>query len=218
MTSQTEEVKNDIISRLISRELLPGDPVDESGIQERLGISATPVREALIALDADGVVERRRRGGAIVTQVGFEDLIKYNEALAEVEGAIAAHASERISPTQATALQKVTDACLEYVANPGHTAKEYNKLNVAFHAALSSASGNEFLQETARKLERKIYPYLAFRLDLPAERVRSANEHKDVCAAVLSGDGAKARDLMRRHVMFSNDTALTILNFAKRSS
>ena len=218
MANQTDEVKNDIISRLMRRELLPGDPVDEAGMQERLGISGTPIREALIALEAAGTVERRRRGGAIVSRISFEDLIKYNEVLAEVEAAIAGLASQRISPSQAEALQQSTDACLDHVENHGNSAREYYDLNVAFHAAMGRACGNEFLKETALNLERKIYPYLAFRLDTPVERVRSAKEHVDICAAILGADAEKARDLMRKHVLFSNETALTIMNSAKRSA
>ena len=218
MATQTDEVKNDIISRLMSRSLLPGDPVDESGIQERLGISGTPVREALIALESEGTVERRRRGGAIVARVGFEDLIKYNEVLAEIAGAIAALASRRINPSEAKALQQTTDACLNHVENHENSASEFHELNVAFHLALGRACGNEFLYQTALDLERKIFPYLAFRLDAPAERVRSANELVGICSAILSSDTENARDLMRNHVLFSNETALTIMNSAKRSS
>ena len=218
MANQTEEVKDDIISRLMRRELLPGDPVDEAGIQKRLGISGTPVREALIALEGDGTVERRRRGGAIVARISFEDLIKYNEVLAEVEGAIAALASQRISRSQAEALKRSGDACLDHVENRENSAAEYYQLNVEFHAALGRACGNEYLRETALNLERKIYPYLSFRLDAPAERVRSAREHVDICSAILKADATKARDLMRKHVLFSNETALTIMNSVKRSA
>ncbi len=72
-------MRESILERVQDRKLLPGDRVDERELRERLSLSATPVREALISLVVTGVFERRPGDGARITSLSLEGLMKMND-------------------------------------------------------------------------------------------------------------------------------------------
>jgi DNA-binding GntR family transcriptional regulator len=212
MGSQANQVYDDVIGRVLSRQLIPGDRIDERDLQDRLGLSATPVREAIIALDATGIVQRRPRSGARITSLDLEGLIKLIEVHAEIEGTIASRAARRINSDQARHLEQTVQACLDFndPARPQKTL--YFDLNLNFHWALTSAAGNEHLQNALYFTGNRLIGYLAARHALPGEPARSATDHQKICEAVLDSNADKARDLMVNHVIFDNNLALDIMN------
>lgn len=216
MGAQAIQVRDDILGRVLARQLLPGDPIDESDLRRRLDLSGTPVREALIALEAAGVVERRPRSGARITALDLEGLMKMIEVLAEAEGAVAFRAARRINPAQAATLDRATRACARFAAGDAAAGTDYFDLNQAFHRALIEAAGNEYLEQAVYQTANRLIGYLGARHGLPGEAARSARDHAEISAAVRDADGDKARDLMIRHVSFSDTLALDVINALRR--
>ncbi|MDQ2092224.1 GntR family transcriptional regulator [Marimonas arenosa] len=212
MGAQADQVRHDILSRVLSRDLMPGDRIDEADLRDRLHLSGTPVREALISLEATGVIERRPRGGARIMSLDLEGLMKMIEVQAETEGAVAFRAARRITPDQATRLQAATRACLDFAPSPRPGNDDYFDLNLAFHRALIDAAGNEFLEQAVFQTANRLVGYLAARHALPGEPGRSAQDHDAICRAVLDHDGDTARILMIAHVSFSDAMALDVIN------
>lgn len=212
MGQQASQVRQDILDRVLTRRLLPGDRVDEDDIRDRLGLSGTPIREALISLETSGVIERRPRHGAYIAALDLEGLIKSVELLAETEAAVAFRAAQRINPHQAAELQTAAHDCLSFVQNPAQFSSEYYDLNMRFHRALIAAAGNEYLEHAVFQVSSRLIAYLACRHTLPGEPERSANEHLAIMKAVLDSDGNTARELMIKHVTFSDTRALDVLN------
>lgn len=208
MGAQADQVRKDITNRVLSRELMPGNQVNEDDLRQRLSLSGTPVREALISLEALGVVQRRPRSGAFITSLDLEDLMKMIEVLAETEGAIAYRAARRINKEQAAVLERTSAACLDF--NPDR--EDYYDLNLDFHRAMIAAAGNEFLEDAVYKIGTRLVGYLAARHTLPGEPERSAKDHAEICAAVLDHNGDKARDLMISHDSFTDTIALDVIN------
>ena len=212
MGNQTEQIREDILTRLIRRELMPGDSVDENELKTRFSVSSTPIREALLMLEAEGIVERRRRGGPIIAVLDYETLTKLLEVVAELEGTSAALASSRINSEQATALVKAAQDCLDFANSGQSPLHKYYQLNLKFHSAIGAACGNEKLREQAIKIGQQLYPYLAIRNELPGQPLISANEHMEIAKAILDADADRARDLMIQHDMFSNRIGLAVMH------
>jgi DNA-binding GntR family transcriptional regulator len=212
MGTQADQVRDDIIGRVLARNLMPGDRIDEADLRERLQLSGTPVREALISLEASGVIQRRPRDGARITALNLEGLIKMVEALAEAEGAVAYRAARRINSEQARLLARATEACEAFAENGGPAQGSYFDLNLAFHRALIAAAGNEYLEQAVYHHANRLIGYLSARHDLPGEPLRSARDHRVICDAVLAAEGDRARSEMIRHVNFSDATALDVMN------
>ena len=212
MSNQTEQIREDILQRLAQRELMPGDLVDESDLKTRFSVSGTPIREALLMLEAEGIVERRRRGGPIITVLEYETLVKLVEVMAEIESTCAALACSRINSDQATTLMEAAQACLEFADSGRNPVRAYYQLNLKFHFAMHAAAGNEIMGEQAVGVGRRIFPYLAIRNELPGQQVISANEHLEIAKAILDGNADRARDLVINHDVFSNRIGLAVMH------
>jgi len=215
MGSQADQVHQDILDRVLQRRLLPGDVIDETELRDRLGLSSTPVREALIALEAKGLIHRPPRGGARIAAFDLEGLVKSIEALAEIEGAVAYRAARRVNVAQAETLRAAAETCQNAAADAGFVQKAYYDLNLQFHRAMIDAGGNEALGGMLQQLGLRLIAYLVARHDLPGEMQRSAADHARISAAVLDRNGDLARELMIRHVLFADSMALDVLNRVK---
>lgn len=212
MGAQANQVRQDILNRVLGRTLLPGDRIDEQDLRDKHGLSGTPIREALIALETAGVVQRRPRGGARIMSLDLEGLMKMIEVLAETEGSVAFLAARRVNAAQAAALKAAAGACVDFAATRPPGAPDYYDLNLGFHRALIAAAGNEYMEQAVQATGNRLIAYLSARHNLPGEPLRSAQDHVAICDAVLDSDGDRARDLMIRHVSFSDRLALDVMN------
>lgn len=217
MGVQADQVRNDIISRVKSRLLLPGDRIDEDELRGRLGLSGTPIREAILTLEAVGIVERRPRSGPRIASLDLEGMVKLVEVLAEVEGAVAYRAARRIAPAESESLRQALEACEAWVAGKAPAGTQYYDLNLAFHTVLTVAAGNEFLAETMFGVGHRLIAYLNARHQLPGESIRSAREHRAIFEAVTTANGDRARQLMIAHVTMSDTLTLDVMNAVNRS-
>lgn len=214
MGAQADQVREDVLARVQARLLMPGDRIDEADLRDRLQVSGTPIREALIALETVGVVERRPRDGARIAALDAKGLIEMIKVLAEAEGALAFRAARRINPAQAAALQQAALACDAAARNPGTV--DYYDLNLAFHLSVMEAAGNDYLRQMALQAGHRLIGYLAARHILPGEVERSAHDHGAICAAILDATGDRARELMLAHVSFNDTMALDVINALRR--
>ena len=214
MGAQADMVRTEILRQIMSRTVLPGDRIDEDDLKDRLSVSVTPIREALISLETTGVIERRPRSGARVATLDTENVIKMVEALAEMEGSVAALAARRINKAQIHALREAAKDCIKWVKTPQKLTGYYDR-NLDFHRALLAAASNEHLAESIMRLANRLVAYLDARHSLPGEAERSAAEHQDICNAIADGDGGKARELMMRHVNFTEVSAIDVMNALK---
>ncbi|MCP5075587.1 MAG: GntR family transcriptional regulator [Rhodobacteraceae bacterium] len=211
MGAQADQVRDDIIRRVMARQLMPGDKVDESELRARLALSGTPVREAILTLEARGIVERRPRGGARIIALDLEGLIKLIEALSEAEGSVAYRAARRINKAQVVKLEQAVVQC-ELNAQASVPGADYYDLNLDFHHALIDAAGNEYLEEAVLRFGNRLIGYLSARHQLPGEKLRSAADHRKIYQAVVDANGDLARDLMISHVTMTDTMALDVMN------
>ena len=107
----TGSLKDEIENEIITGRFPPGERLDEVSLAERYGVSRTPIREALHALAASGLLEVRPHRGTIVAEVSPERLFEMFEVMAEMEAMCARHAARRMTEAEHRELEAAHAAC-----------------------------------------------------------------------------------------------------------
>ena len=160
MAGQTETLICTLMDWIDLGHLNPGDVIDETALVARFGVSRTPVREAVLQLEAMGLVRRLPRKGATVFRPTLEEFLAILEVNAKLEGQAAGLAARRLSNTWAEALETSVQACETFAASKGDSDPDfYYQLNLRFHECVALAAGNPFLTEMIKTNARKLLAY-----------------------------------------------------------
>ncbi|WP_081161989.1 GntR family transcriptional regulator [Ensifer aridi] len=191
-------LRDEIENAILSNEFSPGERLDEMVLANRFGVSRTPVREALMQLDAIGLIEIRPRRGAVVIDPGPHRVYEMFEVMAELEGLAGSLAARRLNDEAREAITAAHKRC-ELSAKAGDS-DEYYYANEEFHKAIYAASRSEFLQEQCTQLHRRLRPYRRLQLRVRNRLSTSFSEHCAIVDAIFAGNGDEARRLLRAHV------------------
>ncbi len=212
MAGQADTIINAILGDIESGALNPGDSIDEVGLAKRLGVSRTPLREAMIQLETAGLITRLPRKGAVVFKPTLEEFLAILEVHAKLEGHAASLAARRLSADHATQLEASVRACEIHAASKGDTDPEgYHLLNLRFHEVVAVAGGNQFLSEMTQTNARKLMAYYRARYTYVGATATSAREHREVADLIAARDATAAEASMTRHVHFNQITAMDLL-------
>ena len=212
MPAHIAEIRAFIMSEIVSGALRPGDLVDEAALAKRFRVSKTPIREAILQLEAGGIVEKRPRAGAFITALGPDALIELIELHSELEGAAAYHAARRATPSQLKALRDAARAYADAVRSGKGEAYE---ANLAFHLAVFACANNAALAEALDMTGARLIAYFRAQEGLRVSSGRAVREHADITAAIAEGRADDARAAMRRHAEIASDTLLDVLSRMK---
>jgi DNA-binding GntR family transcriptional regulator len=177
----------------------PGQHLDETELAASFGVSRTPIRETLIQLASMGLVVIRPRRGAVVAELGPQQLVERFEVMSELEAICARLAARRMTPAEQETLLAAHAACKEAMVS--QDPDDYYVKNEAFHEAIYAGSHNQFLIEQARSLYRRLRPYRRLQLRVRDRVSNSYAEHDQMVRAIVAGDGELAARLTREHVM-----------------
>jgi len=190
-----EEVAELLRQRIFRRELQPGAWIDEMRLAQELGISRTPLREALKVLAAEGLVTMKVRRGAYVTEVSEKDLRDVYHLLALLEADAAAEVAARADAADLAALQALHDELEAAVTDRDR----FFAVNERFHMALLERADNRWRLQMVADL-RKVMKLNRHHSLLKRGRIEeSLAEHRTLMAALRAGDAQAARDGMQRH-------------------
>ncbi len=204
------EVYNAILDRITSLEIVPGARINMDTLARELGVSPTPVREALSRLEAEGLVLKTHLvGHRALPQLTREQVEQLFELRLLIEPAGAAMAARNLtSPLRAT-LARLHVHMSGAPGEPPPTYSEFARKDAEFHAVIAEASGNAFLADALAKLRTHVH---IFRLVSHTRVTTEAiGEHADLLAALERGDAAASRRLMRDHILASRHRILTLL-------
>ncbi len=213
--SQTVKAQLTLRDLILSGELKPGDRISELPMVERLGISRTPIRMALVRLEEEGILEAIPSGGFAVKAFSESDIHDAIEVRGTLEGLAARLAAERgIRPEALAQLKDLLIRLDELVARPTLTVddfSEYVDLNGQFHALLVDAAGSPVL---ARQVERSLNlpfaspsGFVMVQAMLPEARhilTIAQDHHHCVVRAIEEREGARAEALMREHARLAH--------------
>lgn len=181
----------------------PGSSLDEATLVEQYGVSRTPIREALIQLAAEGLIEIRPRRGAVVTNISPTRLIEMFEVMAELEAMCGRLAARRMTAQERKNLTDAHNACEEARAN--QDSDQYFYCNEHFHATIYAGSHNSFLKEQANQLHRRLRPYRRLQLRVRDRMSVSYKEHHAIVSAITSGNAEAAATALREHVIVQGE-------------
>lgn len=212
MAAQSQIVIDTILAQIDAGSVNPGDLIDEEALMDQLGLSRTPLREALLKLEAQGLVVRQPRKGVTVFRPTLEEFLAILEVHAKLEGQAAGLAARRLSPARAQELRRVVAACGAHHATHGDGAPgAYYQLNLDFHRLVGEASGNPFLLEMIKANARKLMAYYRARYRTVGAIGASAQEHAAILEAIVNRHSDEAEALMLHHVQFDHVTAMDLL-------
>ena len=187
-----------IKSHIISGAYNPGETLLESKLAEELGVSRTPIREAIRLLELEGLVEVTTKKGAVILGISQKDVQDIYAIRQLVEGLAGRWAAERISEGELKDLQK-TFELMEFYGQK-QDLEEVTELDNKFHQAIYEASGSRILFLTLRNLHEYAQMArirsLAFRNRLP----QTLTEHKAILEAIRSKDADGAEKALSEHV------------------
>lgn len=196
-----ELLRRDILSLSIS----PGQDLDEAGLVQRLDISRTPVREALIRLASDGLVELLPNRGAKVAAIDLRDFPRYVEALDLIQRAATRLAAIRRNEAGLVSIEQARDR-FEQAVNEGD-ASAMTQSNRDFHVAIGEASGNRYVGDVyARLLDQGMRMLrIPFAYDPQGDDgvgrhlTKIIKEHRAMTKAIRLGDGDRAERMASSH-------------------
>jgi len=212
MPTQPDSLLATILTWIDIGRLNPGDVIEEPALVAEFGISRTPVREAILQLEAMGLIQRLPRKGAVVFRPTLEEFLAILEVHAKLEGQAAGLAARRLSTSGAMALEQAVLACEGFAAQHGDAnPDDYYQLNLRFHECVAIAAGNPFLVEMIKTNARKLLAYYRARYRYAGAIAASAREHRQIADLIRARDAAGAEALMQRHVQFDQITAMDLL-------
>ncbi len=194
-----------IRAAIVEGRLQPGERLKEERLARELGVSRTPVREALLFLEAEGAVVLQPNRGATVRRYTPEDIRDAYDLRALLEGHAARRAAERIA---ADALDALTASCRRFDALRAGEVAELARENHLFHHTILEAAGSERLGSMVRGVVELPLVYKAFFWYSPEQQRRSAHHHRLLERALRAGDARRAELVMQEHVFEARDFLL----------
>jgi DNA-binding GntR family transcriptional regulator len=202
MLSAAQSLRNSIGSEL-RRRIIEGDcalgaRLSENVLALELGVSRTPVREALMALQDEGLVEVRPQRGTYVFSIDAEETRQLCDLRGILEVGALQLALERQGDRLITRMKDILKTAK--AVEGGGSLRKSEQLDRAFHESLIEASGNRFLIDSYQRIAGRVN---ALRFRLPANRSRVSRalaEHQKLIVLLESGLLGEAIDLLRLHV------------------
>ncbi|MFA7895267.1 MULTISPECIES: GntR family transcriptional regulator [Pseudomonas putida group] len=184
---------------VIEGTLKPGIKINERELCEVLGISRTPLREALKVLAMEGLIELRPNRGARVAQMSDVEIRETFELMSGIEAFNGQLACERITDSEVQTIRSLHFQMLQ--AKASDDLSLYFEKNAAIHDAISLAARNETLRKTYLTLNRKIQAvrYLSNRTEEKWER--AIHDHEAMIDALEKRDGERLQAILRNHVL-----------------
>ena len=196
--SLSDTVRAEMERELVAGHLAPGTVLDERSLAERFGVSRTPVREAVLHLAAQGLLNVIPRVGVVVPKLGIRELLELLEMLAEMEGVCASFAAKRMTVVQRAEFRAALKACRQAAGNGDP--KRYAAANKKFHEIIYAAAHNEWAVRQVRALRLRCAAYQRSRFDLAGRLDKSLGEHERIVAAIEAGEAERSRLAMQEHI------------------
>lgn len=215
-----------ILDRIVSGELAGGSQVSELSLAGEIGISRTPVREAIGQLQMEGLVEQVPRFGTIVRTPARRDLVELFELREALESYAVTRAAERIAPEDVERLDRLCghiDGIAETLRASGErllgeeSLRRFLAADMGFHMVLIRAAGNGRILKSVgdSRVLTGIFGRRRREHDLQIVE-RTQRFHRDILSAVRNGEAETARNLMADHIRASK--AETLEHFERMGS
>lgn len=191
-------VFNTLRRAILTGELKPGERLMEIHLANRLGVSRTPIREAIRKLELEGLVTMIPRRGAEVAQITKKSLQDVLEVRRALDALCAELACDRITPEGKVSLKKACDS-FEEATKTGDVVT-IAEADVALHDIIVQATGNQRLIQLINNLSEQMYRYRFEYIKDESGHENLVNEHRMIYESIMNGDREKAAAAARLHI------------------
>lgn len=200
-----EHLRNLIVEGVLA----PGTKLNERELCERLGISRTPLREAMKVLSVEGLVEILPNRGATVSRMNETEIWETFELMSGLEALSGELACERISPVELAEIKALHYAML--AAKAQNDLPGYYSRNQSIHDQINAAARNSVLRQTYLTLNRRLQA-LRFKSNFKADKWDSAvHDHEEMIKALEARDGKRLGAILRQHLLDKRDAVMAVV-------
>ena len=195
MDSSKQQVYAYLKGRILNCEFMPNDLIDQNELAKELNVSRTPVREAIAALEQEGLVVVLPRRGVLVANISFESIHSIYVVRELLEPYLVKQATHIADPE---ILNKYLD-----IFEQATSIQSFTQADFEFHKYLATLSQNRYLIQTMDNVLSHNMRFVILGSNIP-ERISNSNiEHAEIIHAMLERDSNKAEELMRKHIQFA---------------
>jgi len=201
------EVVYDRLKKGIQRgDFKAGDRLIEQRLAEGLGVSRTPIREAISRLEQDGLVYKIPQGGAVVKGTTKEEIDEIFGIRAVLESYAASLATKQVDDGVLSRLQKIIDRSQQALERGD--VDGFIRLNTKFHEMIYRASHSDKLYQIISNLRDYFYKYRVFILKMEGMPQVSLQDHRRMLQAMREKDSKKVEELVREHILRGKESLL----------
>ncbi len=196
-----EKIENDIITGVYSR----GEILTELKLAEDLGVSRTPIREAIRRLEHERLLAESGKG-SVVLGITLEDLIDIMCVRERVEGLAACYVSKHITPESTEKLQSICE--LQDFYYQRHDIENLRRMDDQFHITIYELCGSNVIHDTLQPLHKKTQRYRRISIEDDERLAHSIGEHKAIAQAICAGDAERAEQLLHQHITNAKESMI----------
>ena len=194
----SQKVYRALKTEIIKGSLKPGTKLSEGKIAEQMGVSRTPVREALKELAAEGFVKMNPNQAVVVSNASVEDVQEVLQIRGVLEGLAARLVAPIINREEVKELEKYLKQ-MEYCISKDD-ALAFSEMDAEFHELILNICGNNRLIQFRKNLSDQAHRYRIRSLNIPGRLKYSLKEHRDIVEALKRKDSEQADRLSQKHV------------------
>lgn len=192
-----DEVYDQLVNAIMNREIGPDDRLVQEKLATELQISRTPVREALMRLEKEGVLHLANSGGFRLAKISEEETLELYQARSAIEGQAARILAARNDKRELERLRALITKT-EDLKNP--TTRDYFVANRAIHRSFMEAAGNKFLLEMFDMIWGRAMAFHLFAAIENADIAKSLGNHTVLVDVIATGDRAAALEAFTAHI------------------
>jgi DNA-binding GntR family transcriptional regulator len=193
-----EIVYEELKMQILKGQIVPGTRMMEVEMAEEMGVSRTPIREAIRKLEKEGLVTIEPRKGAYASQISTKDMVDILEVRQNMEGLAAYYAAIRMSDEQKKKLSEINEAYNKAVIE--NNTPDMIKFDTEFHHLIVEGSGNKMLVHMIEQLQELVLRFRYLYYDDFKRAEKMPREHKVIYDAIVTGDTEKARRAADVHI------------------
>ena len=201
-----EKLENDIITGVYPR----GEVITELKLVEQLGVSRTPIREALRRLEQERLIKESGKG-SVVLGITVEDLIDIMNIRERIEGLAAYYATVNLTPDGLEELKQISELQDFYYTRKD--VEQLRQMDDRFHDTIYELSQRTVIRDTLLPLHRKTMRYRKLSIEDPKRLDSSMMEHKEIFNAISSGNAKLASELITRHIGRAKENMIARFNY-----
>lgn len=193
-----EMVYEELKMQILTGAIIPGTRMMEIELAEEMGVSRTPIREAIRKLEKEGLVTIEPRRGAYASMISTDDMVEILEVRQDLEGLAAYFAADRMSTEQMEELKQVSDNYNDAVTRG--SMEDMIKYDTRFHRIIVDSCHNKILVQMIEQLQELVLRFRYIYYDNFKRAENMPEEHEAILTAIASNDAEKARQAADVHI------------------